>query len=238
MPPGRRHVVALALLALIVRAGLAGGLAGGRRGGRQPRLPRKAEAFGDVQVRGGACLETTTRSSGRRRCRLETAAAAGTAAPQPAATMLALRAFPLQPERLEATRKLLNNLERHWRLSPVATPRTRQLAELAALARSRVDSVRGRMPSVPGRKRFQYVSMPRLHIGETEEAAKTAAAYFATVRVGCRSGPSGGSCRLVHEGGNVPIFLLLVLHRHTKPCVATLLTPCAAREQGSHGGPS
>jgi hypothetical protein len=84
----------------------------------------------------------------------------------------------VQPERLEATRKLLSNLERHWRLAPIATPQTRQLAELAALALGRVDFVRGRMPAVPGRKRFQYVSMPGLLIGETEEAAKTAAAYF------------------------------------------------------------
>lgn len=173
----RRHAAALALLALLVSAGFTDGQEqSGRRGGRPSKPRERVGTFGDVQVRGG-CFGRQPRAAPepQRAGRWDRPS-------RPAAIMLALRAFPLQPERLEATRKLLNNLERHWRLSPVATPRTRQLAELAALARSRVDSVRGRMPSVPGRKRFQYVSMPVLHIGETEEAAKTAAAYFATVR--------------------------------------------------------
>lgn len=91
--------------------------------------------------------------------------------------------FP-QPERLEATRKLLTNLERHWRLVPAATPRTRQLAQQATLAIRKTDFVRGRMPAVPDRKPFQYVPMPGLLIGDTEEAAKAAAAYFSQVGAG------------------------------------------------------
>ena len=184
MPPGRRHAAALALLALLLTAGLADGQ---RRGGRKPEPKLRVETFGDVQVTygaRGAAEKCKKRGAGRRTC---------TPPPLPPPPLMLSpkrrhpappsAPSPLQPERLEATRKLLNTLERHWRLSPAATPRTRQLAELAALATRKVDFVRGRMPPVPGRKRFQYVPMPGLLIGDTEEAARTAAAYFATVRM-------------------------------------------------------